>query len=178
MQVTDPLSLSGDMLDGAKSYLRIDGDAEDAALGEIMLAAIAQAEHFCGQMILRRSVRETVTATRQWQTLTTGPIMTLTSATGIPAEGAGFAFAPDAWEAKISSYGEGYVRIIRPGIAGRVEITCTAGIAPGWGELHEGLRLGILRLAAHLYSHRDAADGAGLPAAVTALLRPWRKVRL
>jgi uncharacterized phiE125 gp8 family phage protein len=44
--------------------------------------------------------------------------------------------------------------------------------------LPEALRHGIVRLAAHLYSHRDEAEQAGPPAAVTALWRPWRRLRL
>lgn len=178
MQVTDPLTLSGDMLDGAKSYLRIDGDDEDEALGAIILAAIAQAEAFCGQIILRRTVRETIIANRQWQILASAPVASVDGATGIPAEGARFTFASDAWDAKLSSRGEAYVRIQRPGIAGRAEITLIVGIAAEWAELHEGLRLALLRLTAYLYANRDAADGAGLPASVTALLRPWRRARL
>lgn len=35
---------------------------------------------------------------------------------------------------------------------------------------------GIIRLAAHLYAHRD--DDAGPPAAVAALWRPYRQMRL
>ena len=42
----------------------------------------------------------------------------------------------------------------------------------------EALRLGIIRLVAHLYTHRDRDDVGGVPTAVVALWRPWRRMRL
>jgi hypothetical protein len=35
-----------------------------------------------------------------------------------------------------------------------------------------------VRLTAHLYTHRSLDGGAGPPAAVTALWRPWRRLGL
>ncbi len=40
------------------------------------------------------------------------------------------------------------------------------------------LRQGVVRLAGHLHAHRDETDAAGPPAAVTALWRPFRRMRL
>jgi uncharacterized phiE125 gp8 family phage protein len=54
----------------------------------------------------------------------------------------------------------------------------SAGIAEEWSGVPEPLRQGIVRLAAHLYTHRDSADDAGPPAVVTALWRPYRRMRL
>jgi uncharacterized phiE125 gp8 family phage protein len=53
-----------------------------------------------------------------------------------------------------------------------------AGLAAGWNGVAEPLRQGVVRMAAHLYAHRDAADGRGPPAAVTALWLPYRRLRL
>jgi uncharacterized phiE125 gp8 family phage protein len=36
----------------------------------------------------------------------------------------------------------------------------------------------IVRLVAHLFTHRDAADAGPPPAAVAAMWRPWRRLRL
>jgi hypothetical protein len=47
-----------------------------------------------------------------------------------------------------------------------------------WSEVPEALRQGMVRLAAHLYAHRDREEGAGPPAAVTALWRLWRRLGL
>lgn len=59
----------------------------------------------------------------------------------------------------------------------------TAGGVPEaeWADLPEAVRHGIIRLAAHLYRERDRdGDGAPVapPAAVAALWRPWRAMRL
>jgi uncharacterized phiE125 gp8 family phage protein len=51
-------------------------------------------------------------------------------------------------------------------------------MAPDWTGLPEALRQGVVRLAAHFYTHRTAAEDEGPPAAVTALWRPWRRMRL
>jgi len=62
---------------------------------------------------------------------------------------------------------------------GRMAVRFTAGMAATWSGLPESLRQGILRLAAHHYSMRsnEAAESAP-PAAVAALWRPWRRLRL
>jgi uncharacterized phiE125 gp8 family phage protein len=57
-------------------------------------------------------------------------------------------------------------------------VAVEAGLAEDWNGVPEPLRQGIVRLTAHLYAHRDAAGDAGPPAAVAALWRPWRRMRL
>jgi uncharacterized phiE125 gp8 family phage protein len=69
--------------------------------------------------------------------------------------------------------------VLRPGIAGRVAVRFTAGLAPDWAALPEALRHGVLRLAAHQYRQREGDQQSALPpAAVAALWRPWRRLRL
>ena len=46
-----------------------------------------------------------------------------------------------------------------------------------WNALDEALRHGIVRFAAHQYRERDEGT-APLPAAIAALWRPYRPVRL
>ena len=52
------------------------------------------------------------------------------------------------------------------------------GLAADWNGIPEPLRQGIIRLVAHLYTHRDFADAGPPPTAVAALWRPWRRLRL
>jgi uncharacterized phiE125 gp8 family phage protein len=172
------LTLDGVMLDEAKAYLRLEQDEDDPSLGAILLAAIGHAESHVGQMLITRNVSEIRAVSSFWQRLTASPVVSFTSVTGIPAEGATFVMPTTNYSTEIDSAGEGHFRITQPGSAGRVEIAYRAGLADSWAELPEALRLGILRLAGHLFAHRDAADDAGPPAAVLALLRPWRRVRL
>jgi uncharacterized phiE125 gp8 family phage protein len=174
----DPLGLDSVMLDEARAYLRVDDGGEDASLSAALLAAIGHAENFTRTVLVRRTAREIVSASSGWQILQVAPVQSVTTVTGIPAEGPTFALAADAWEAKIGSRGEVYVRILQPGSAGRTEIACMAGLAADWAALPEALRLGLLRLTAHFHAHRDAPDDRGPPAAALALLLPWRRMRV
>ena len=174
----DPLALDSVMLDEARAYLRVEAAEEDASLSAALLAAIGHAENFTRTILLRRNAREILSAPNGWQILQAAPVQSISGVTGIPAEGATFALTADAWEAKISSRGEAYVRIIQTGSAGRVDIACVAGLAADWSVLPEVLRLGLLRLTAHFYTHRDAPGAGGPPAAALALLLPWRRMRL
>lgn len=51
-----------------------------------------------------------------------------------------------------------------------------AALADDWAEVSPPLREGIIRFAGHLYRERDG--GGTPPAAVAALWRPWRELRL
>ena len=174
----DPLGLDSIMLDEARAYLRVEDGEDDPSLSSALLAAIGHAENFTRAIIIRRSAREIISASTGWQILQVAPVQSVSGVTGIPAEGASFALAPETWEAKIGSRGEAYVRILQPGIAGRAEISCVAGLAADWAGLPEALRLGLLRLTAHFHAHRDAPDAGAPPAAALALLLPWRRMRL
>ena len=174
----DALSLDGVMLDEAKAYLRLESDDEDAALSAIVLAAIAHAESYTAQMLLRRSVGEVRGVSSVWQRLTASPVVTFTGVTGIPAEGVTFPVPITGYSTEIDSNGEGHFRVTQPGSAGRVEVVYRAGLADSWAELPEALRLGILRLIGHLYANRDSSADTGPPEAVSALLHPWRRMKL
>ena len=174
----DLLGLDSAMLDEARAYLRVEMTDEDPSLSAALLAAIGHAENFMRTVLVRRTAREVISASSGWQILQAYPVQSVISVTGIPAEGAAFLLAVDAWEAKIGSRGEAYLRVMQPGIAGRVEIACVAGLAADWAALPEALRLGLLRLTAHFHAHRDAPGAGGPPAAALALLLPWRRLRL
>ena len=68
------------------------------------------------------------------------------------------------------------MRVIAPGAAGRVAVSFTAGLAADWGALPPPLAQGVAMLIAHLFNDRDG--GRAPPAAVAALLRPYRAMRL
>lgn len=177
MLIPDAIALGSNMLDEARAYLHIDCDLNDPSLSSILLAAIGHAESFTGQILLQRNFRQTVSAGSGWQRLSLTPVTAVNSATGIPADGAKFPMPQESWQYEIDANGDASVRIRRAGLAGRVEISVEAGIASGWEDLPEALRLAVLRLTGHLYNARDGDDD-GPPAAVAALLRPWRRMRL
>ncbi|QDX27374.1 phage gp6-like head-tail connector protein [Sphingomonas suaedae] len=56
----------------------------------------------------------------------------------------------------------------------RVAVSYEAGLADNWAGLPPPVAQGVVLLAAHLFEAR----GAQPPAVVTALWRPWRRMRL
>ena len=165
----DPMPVSPDALAETKAYLRLEDDGEDALLTRLLGAATAQAA---------RAVAETVPADGAWRRLTLTPVTVIGGIDGRPVSGDPFALPIDAYAIDIDAAGDGWVRVTGPGSATRATVRYTAGLAVAWTGLPEPIRQGIVRLGAHLYSHRDAADEAGPPAAVAALWRPWRRMRL
>ena len=178
MLTFSPPPVTADAVDAAKTYLRIEHDEDDATLVSLMAAAIGHVEAFTNQLLLRRSGIQRMTASNQWTRIGVTPVQAITSVTGIPAEGAAFLLPVSAYGIDIDGSGDGWVRVTQPGAAGRVDVSVEAGMAPSWGGIPEPLRLAVLRLTGHLYAYRDAPGDAGPPAAVAALLRPWRRIRL
>lgn len=159
-----------------KAWLRIDTAQDDAAIAALVRSAIGAAEDYCAQTLFLRGGKEVLAATGEWVRLLACPVASIMAARGLPAEGASFVLASDAWSADIGADGDGWVRVRRTGAAGRVEVDLTAGIADGWASLPDGLRQGIVRLAAHLFAQQEA--GEPVPAIVSALWRPWRRMRI
>jgi len=176
--VTDAVPVAPTSIAEAKAHLRIEGDSEDALVGRLVGAATALCESFTGTQLIARPVRETVPVGAEWRRLSVTPVQTVGTVTGHAADGASFVLPPDAYAVDIDANGDGWVRVTQPGTARRATVEYQAGRAESWTELPETLRQGIMRLAAHFYTHRDAADDAGPPAAVAALWRPWRRMRL
>ena len=176
--IIDPLIIGADGVDEAKTYLRIENDEEDGTIAALLAAAVRHCEGFTGQIQIVRGVVERFPSSPAWQRLSASPVGSITGVTGIPAEGASFVLPVGAYALDIDSGGDGWVRISQAGAAGRVDVAYTAGAASSWGAIADPLRHGILRLTAHLFNNRDSADDAGPPAAVAALWRPWRRMRL
>ena len=174
----DPLGLDSVMLAEVRAYLRVDAGTDDSVLSACAVAAVAHAEQFTRQVLIRRGARETVTAGSGWQILQATPVHSVVGVTGIPAEGATFSLTMSAWEAKISSRGESYFRVLQAGSAGRAEVSLVAGLAESWATLPESIRLGLLRLVGHFFNNRDATDDDGPPAAALALLLPYRRMHV
>lgn len=160
----------------AKAYLRIETADEDALIAGLVASAMELCESFTGQVLIARGFAETLGASAVWQRLGKTPVQAITLVEGVPAEGAAFVLLAEAYAVDIDANGDGWVRVMQPGSAGRVRVSFEAGMAAGWAGIPEALRQGVARLAAHLFTHRDGPDESGPPAAVTALWRPWRRM--
>lgn len=160
-----------------KAWLRLETAFEDALLDRLVRSAIGHGEGFTGQALIVREEVERLPVSREWQRLRWTPVRALTGVMGIPAEGAAFALSPESYAIDIDGNGDGWVRVTAPGAAGRIDVTASVGLAADWAGLPEAVRQGAVRLAAHMFAHRDG-DGGTPPAAVSALWRPWRRMRI
>jgi len=181
MIVGEPLALPPDAAGAAKEYLRVVGADEDALIAQLMLSAAELCESFTGQALIARAFVETLTANPSWQRLGRTPVRAISLIEEVPREGEPTALPSESYAIDIDANGDGWVRVNGTGDAPRARATYEAGLALEWADLPAALRQGCVRLAAHLYSHR-ASEGARSaqepPAAVTALWRPFRRMRL
>lgn len=178
--IITPYALAPAALTELKDWLGISSAADDTQLTALLRAAIEHCEDFTGLMPLEQTCEEILPVLSGWQALNARPVQAITQVQGIPAEGARFALSADAYAIDLTADGAGRVRVISPGAAGRVAVRSIAGLAASWTALPEALRHGILRLAASQYRARES-DGlvtAVPPAAVAALWRPWRRLKL
>lgn len=154
-----------------KAFLRLERDDEDAVLAGLIRTAGGLCEAFIGQWLMMRDTEQRLAAETGWQLLKVQPVV------AVLAVREGTDLLPEsAFELDIALSGEGWVRL-RDGRAGAV-VRYRAGLAESWNDLPEPLRHGLVRLVAHLFTHRDAADAGPPPTAVAAMWRPWRRMRL
>jgi len=163
-------------LDEAKAWLRITTPQDDATIAALVRAASDTCEAFIGQYLVERACSSVVAADGRWQRLGAAPVRAITAAEAIARDGTASALTDDAYERDIAADGEGWVRHAG-GAAVRLSVDYRAGLSVEAGGLPEALRQGLLRLVAHLYGTR-AGGGETPPAAVIALWRPWRRMRL
>lgn len=157
------------MLGDLKAWLRIGSDGEDAVLEQLLGGASGLCEQFIGQWLVAREGVETVVADGSWQRLSARPVLAI-----LGVERAGVALAADAYAIDIDAGGDGWVRV-RSGAV--VSVRYRAGMAEDADGLPDAIRQGIVRMAAEHF----AARGGGVvapPAVVSALWRPFRRMRL
>ena len=168
-----PSGVAPASVDEAKAFLRLESGHEDAVLAGFVRAATALAEAFTGQWLCARDFTQVLAATPGWQRLAVAPVRAITGVTllGSPLPGG-------SYEIDIAPDGAGWVRLLSGDATMRATVAGRAGLSEDWNGVPEPLRAGIVRMAAHVFSHRDDPDAAALPGAVTALWRPWRAISL
>jgi uncharacterized phiE125 gp8 family phage protein len=160
-----------------KAYLRIETSSEDAVLAGLLRSAAALCEQFVGQWLIVRGAQETVAGDGSWQRLVARPVVVIESVEAVEADGGAVALPIDAYAIDIDAAGEGWVRSTRGGDRRRLMVRYAAGMAAEMNGLPEALRQGIVRLAAEHFAARGT-ESAAPPAVVSALWRPWRRMRL
>lgn len=155
-----------------KAYLRIGTSEEDAVLAGLLRSAAALCEQFVGQWLIIREGRETVAADTVWRRLSARPVVEI-----LAVQSGGAALPVDAYAIDIDAQGEGWIRATKPVASGLLCVSYRAGMAPDMNGLPEPIRQGIVRLAAEHFAARGGEQAAP-PAVVSALWRPWRRMRL
>lgn len=173
--LTPPLPVP---LDAVKDYLRLTGSEEDALLAGLVRTSAELCERFTRRALIERDVEEMVPARPVWTRLEQAPVRAILGVAVLGASGTPEPIVGGDYAIDIDAAGEGWVRVLRSDGAQRALVRYRAGQAVDWNGVPEPLRQGIVRLAAHLYTHRDGEDGARPPAAVTALWLPYRRLRL
>jgi uncharacterized phiE125 gp8 family phage protein len=182
----------------AQAFARIETDDEEALLAGLIRTASGLCEAFIGQIVIAREFQTSVPATSDWQRLSVTPVRSIDLVETVANDGSRMAMAADGFALDIDSNGDGWVRLTRvplPELSaiaelmaedrimpeylrqGYVSVSGTAGIALTENDVPEPIRQGVLRLVASLFAVRDG-DGGDIPAAVTALWRPYRRMRL
>lgn len=160
----------------AQAYVRIETGEEEALLAGLIRTASGLCEAFINQVVLSRAFEFDLPASGRWERLPVTPVRSITEVASVDAGGVATPLGVDAYTVDIDFAGDGWVRLAQGG-AGRVRVSGTAGIADSENGVPEPIRQGVLRLVAHLFTTRDG-EGGEPPAAVTALWRPYRRMRL
>ncbi|WEK44202.1 MAG: hypothetical protein P0Y64_05130 [Candidatus Sphingomonas colombiensis] len=160
----------------ARGLMRNAGEGEQALMEQLAGAAIMLGEAFTGTLLIRRTVGDVLPASAAWRMLTEAPVSAIAGITGLPADGAPFVLPPQDYAIDIDSGGHGWVRVTQPGAAGRVAVSFTVGLSADWDGVPAPLAQGVIALIAHLFEDRGRATQP--PAAVAALWRPYRRLRL
>ncbi len=176
----EALVLPPEAAGAAKAYLRVERADEDALIAGLVLAAAELCEAFVGRPLVERGFAETLPAERAWRRLGHGPVRAILLVEALAGDGSAQALPAAGYGIDIDAQGSGWVRLAGGGEARRIRVGYRAGLASAWADLPAPLRQGVLRLAAHFYTSRTADGGrAGEPpAAVAALWRPFRRLRL
>ena len=177
--IVAPAILAGAALDELKEWLAITTTSDDATLTALLRSALDLCEAFTGQMPLEALCEEVLAPTTSWQKLTTRPVMAVTGIDCVAADYSRSPLPADDYALDLDGDGTASVRLLRQAQCHRWILRFTAGMAADWTQLPDGLRQGVLRLAAYHYRQRDLAGMQPVPpAAVAALWQPWRRMRL
>lgn len=160
----------------AQAYVRIETGEEEAVLAGLVRSASALCEAFLGRVVIARAYSAQVAASADWQRLPVTPVLTIDSVQSVASDGALTALPSSDYAIDIDLAGDGWVRLVAGAGIERIAVGGMAGMADNPSDVPEPLRQGVLRLVAHLFAARDG-DGGAPPAAVTALWRPFRRLR-
>ena len=165
-------------LSEAQGFVRVETGEEEAILAGLIRTASALCEAFLNQVVIARPFSEDLPLSGDWQRLQAAPVRSIGQVETIGDDGVVSLLPVNAYAIDIDSAGDGWVRVISAAnMCRRIRVAGVAGIATESNAVPEPIRQGVLRLVAYLFASRDGVGGEP-PAAVTALWRPYRRMRL
>ena len=164
-------------LSEAQAFVRVETGEEEAILAGLIRTASALCEAFLHQVVITRGFTEIVPLSGSWQRLQASPVRSIEQVEAIADDGTAAALAVGAYAIDVDSSGDGWVRVTGASVERRLRVSGVAGMAVEPNDVPEPIRQGVLRLVAYLFASRDGSGGEP-PAAVTALWRPYRRMRL
>lgn len=177
--IVAPPLLSPAALTELKSWLGIALGRDDAELGALLAAALEVCEGFTGQVPIVSGCEDVLAAHLWWQTLSARPVQAITGVSALALDGTRRALGVADSMIDLDADGSGRVRLWAPISETRIVVSYSAGMATQWEQVPEGIRQGVIRLAAFQHRERESDRPAPVPpAAVAALWRPWRRVHL
>ena len=177
IEATNPPSIAPIAIEEIKAFLRIESGSEDATIAALVRTATGLCEDYIAAPPIIRDVSEIIPASNTWQRLSVAAVRMITMVETLTAGGDRLTLATDGYAIDIDGAGDGWVRATAAAPRARLVVAYSAGLAGDWNGVPEPLRHGIVRLAAHLFTERTTGDAAP-PAAVAALWRPYRRMRL
>jgi uncharacterized phiE125 gp8 family phage protein len=159
-----------------QAYVRIETGEEEALLAGLIRTASGLCEAFINQVVIARDFLIELPVSGCWERVPVTPVRSIGAVDAVDASGVATVLAPADYSLDIDSSGDGWVRSVRASDATRLRVSGTAGMADDENGVPEPIRQGVLRLVAHMFAIRDG-DGGEPPAAVTALWRPYRRLR-
>jgi hypothetical protein len=200
--IVTPAVLPPSALAELKQWLGISTTFDDAQLSDLLATALDVCADFTGLLPLTCGVEETIPLRDaphpvDWQVrrytqdrlaaggfgggqaLASRPVQQVTGVALLQPDDTRVPVAAGGYEVRLDAEGGCHVRVNDAADHGRAVVSFTAGLAPDWDHLAQPLRHGVMRLAAHQYRQRETTGADALPpASVTALWRPYRRMRL
>jgi uncharacterized phiE125 gp8 family phage protein len=179
-QLLLPSSQAALSLPEVRAFCRIEDSVDDALLAAVVRAATDLCEAHTGLTLMdSRWVQTFAPPGPHGVMLARAPVRAVLTVSRIDASGTATALTSADYAVQYSDDRDARLLLFAVLDASeRLGVEYRAGLASDPNQLPEGLRHALLRAVAHLYAQRDSGRLPDVPAAVFALWRPYRRVRL
>jgi uncharacterized phiE125 gp8 family phage protein len=189
LAMTSPPAVEPVTIDDAKTHMRVDGTAEDALIGSLVLTSRLHIESALSLALITQSWRLTLD---RWPRgnhvdLPLTPLQAIDEINVKDAYGTSSIIPAEHYLVDLAARPG---RVVwnkavppSPGLPAKgIEIDFTAGFGATADSVPAPLKHAILMLTAHWYEHRDpreiGSDAVRVPGAVSELINPFRTIRL